>query len=115
MEVMTTNAFAFRNLKVSLASIWNKRLLQWRRSIVAFHVTTMCDQGDGYRNLEERTAAMYGVPYPSYTDSIMLLWNTGTYLPDLTVHNPQLHDMYHGSSFLYLEFFLNDMHIMPTT
>jgi len=33
MEVMTTNAFAFHNWKVSLASIWDHRLLQSCRSI----------------------------------------------------------------------------------
>jgi hypothetical protein len=73
--------------------------------VVAFYVMTMCTLGDGYKNLEEHTAAMYGVPYPSYTGSITLPWYTGTYLPDLTVHNPYHHNMYHGSSFLYLQIF----------
>jgi len=36
---------------------------------VAFHVMTMCNLGDGYKNLEEHNAAMYWVPDPSYAGS----------------------------------------------
>jgi len=42
MEVMTTNALAFRNWKVPLASIWDQRLLQSCRSIQWLSMLRQC-------------------------------------------------------------------------
>ena len=88
MEVMITNAFVFHNWKVSLASIWDQRLLQPLRSILWPSMLWHCVTWEmGTKVLQEPTAAMYGLPYTSDRDSIMLLWNISTNLPDYTVHN----------------------------
>lgn len=82
---------------------------------VAFHVTTMCNLGDGYKNLMEHTAAIYGVPLP-FIHRQYYAPLKHQYLPTRPHSAQPVSPQYVSWIIIFISsVFLNDMYIMHTT